>query len=558
MAALILIACTVCAAALAQDVTIAGAPPRSAPAMGAPFYSGAIIPTPKQVVYADTTLAVVDGPGGRWVCHVRFPADEGLAELMARLLHRRVGPYLAQFPTVPPAPPAATGPVLHFALAAEPLADPLSGRAGRQAQLAALRPQGYVLELGPSGAVCIGADRAGVVNGLASVLQLLYVEDDRLVLRCANVVDWPTFAVRYTAEYHLPDQEFLDFMMLYKINGFGACYPGMRWSGLTDGHRRGLSRIGAYIRRYGTANLMVQFHIGGRGGGRVLDSGNPADVQTLLSTIRQTMELAPLQHLMICYDDVTPQLQPEEARRFARPALAHGAVMEQVYRLVKELNPATVVSFCSPYYQGRRHKRWRPDNPALPDILQYMADLKAWPNRDLRLVWTGPVTESRSIVPEDIAQYRSLVGEDRQLCYWDNTWHYHQPLRNFHARYPQDFVAECADGTGYINVNGTQPIGRFFSVTAVDYYWNPEAFDATRAWRQAVTQFMGPGALPAAEAFYKLRGEDYFVFFTRDVDLAALKGVLDQLQAASLTPELPAYCLAVYADMVKQRQAGDK
>lgn len=97
-----------------------------------------------------------------------------------------------------------------------------------------------------------------------------------------------------------------------------------------------------------------------RGGVRVLDRGNPADVQTLLSTIRQTMELAPLRHLMICYDDVTPQLQPEEAKRFARPALAHGAVMEQVYRLVKELNPATVVSFCGPYYQGRRHKRWRP------------------------------------------------------------------------------------------------------------------------------------------------------------------------------------------------------
>ena len=57
-------------------------------------------------------------------------------------------------------------------------------------------------------------------------------------------------------------------MMTYKLNGFAACYPGMRWTGLSDGKRKGLRRIGEYIDAYGTMDFMVQFHIGGRGGCR--------------------------------------------------------------------------------------------------------------------------------------------------------------------------------------------------------------------------------------------------------------------------------------------------
>lgn len=535
----------------------AEAPPAVAQRMGAPFYSGGILPTPQQAEYGEGALTVVDGPGAAWRCRVRFPADEGLAELMQRLWHRRVDAYLAQFAAIPPEPGDAV-PVASFALSTEPEATELAAAEGMAEQLTALPPQGYVLRITPEGAVCIGADRAGVVSGLASFLQLLHVQEDRLVARCAQVLDWPVFQIRYASEYYLPGEEYLDFAMLQKINGFGACYPGMRWSELTDGHRKGLAAIGNYIRRYGTFALMVQFHVGGRGGERPLDCGSATDVETLLTTIRQTMELSPVQHLMICYDDVVPQLQPEESKLFERPAQAHGALMQRVYDAARAIDPATVVSFCSPYYQGRGHRRWRPENPQLPDALQYMADLKAWPNRDIRIVWTGPVTESKVIVEEDITQYKGMVGEDRQLCYWDNTWHYHQPLRNFHSRYPAGFVDNCADKTSYINVNGVRPIGRFFSVTANDYYWNPDAFDAGRSWRHAVAQFMGPQAVPVAEEFYKLRGDDYFAFFSRDVDLGALKDVLDRLKAASLTPELPDQCLAAYAEIVKGRQEQGK
>lgn len=522
--------------------------------MGAPFYSGAVLPTPRQVRYEAGALVLADGPGGAWRGRLVYPREGNVRELMERLVGRRTAPYLAQFARLAPASLRADVPVVRFAFTTAAEATGLASRYGLPDTWRSLPPQGYVLTVRPEGALCLAPDNPGLVNGLASLLQLLRVDEGRLVVSCATLTDWPTFRLRYTSEYYLANQEFLDWMMLYKLNGFAACYPGMRWSGLTEGQRPALAAIGDYVSRYGTASFLVELHIGGRGGERPVDCGDPQDVETLLNTIRETMRLARPQHVMICYDDVAPELQPQEQGRFERPALAHGAVMEVVYRAVKALDARTVVSFCSPYYQGRGHRRWREDNPRRPEALQYLADLRTWPNHDIRIVWTGPVTESKVIVPEDIADYRERVGAGRQLFYWDNTWHYHQPLRNFHARYPAGFVKDCADATAYVNINGIRPLGRFFSVTANDYYWNPEAFDSVRSRQQAVAQVMGAAAVPAAEEFYRVRGDDYYVFFSRDVDLEALRMALERLRDASLTPELPALCLAAYQEIVKGRQ----
>ena len=468
------------------------------------------------------------------------PKPAGRRNLAERLWNKRLAAYTGQFPDVAVTPADDAVPIL-FDIATGKTAD-------------ALPAQGYLLNIASDGIRCAARDERGVINGLASLLQLLHVKDGKLVARCATMKDWPTFTTRYTSEYHLPGPDFFDWMMTYKINGFAACYPGMRWTGLSDAKRKGLATIGRYVEDYGTMAFMVQFHVGGRGGCRPIDCGNEADIDRLLATIRETLTLSHAAHVMICYDDVAPELQPQEKGRWERPAQAHGDLMDRVYKAVKEQCPDTVVSFCSPHYQGRHHRRWKKTNPGLADALQYMADLKQWKNRNVRIVWTGPVTESRWIVQNDLDHYLGLIGTDRKLFYWDNTWHYHQPLRNFHAKYLPGFVDHCADRTSYVNINGTRPIGRFFSVTANDYYWNPEAFDSKRSRRHAVAQFMGPPAVAAAERLYDIRGEDYFVFFKRDVDLEKLEKAIEDLEGASLDPTLPQMCRSVFQGIVESRK----
>ena len=66
---------------------------------------------------------------------------------------------------------------------------------------------------------------------------------------------------------------------------------------------------------------------------------------------------------------------------------------------------------------------------------------------------------------------------------------------------------------------------------------------------------MGPQAVPTTEAFYDLRGEDYFVFFSRDVDLAAMEDAIKRIEETSLDPALAKYCRTVYQGIVEKRGA---
>jgi hypothetical protein len=507
--------------------------------LGAPFYSGTILPTPQQAEYGDAVVLMEKGQRLNLKMAYAGPA----APLAERLLRKRIAPFSNAADT--------PGKPVLVCLAQSDAARQWAADHNCGDVLKKLPAQGYVLAVRPDGVLCAGADNRGVVNAVASLIQLLHVKEETLLARECAIRDWPEFTTRYTAEYHLPGRDFLDWMMTYKINGFGACYPGMNWEGLTDAKRKGLKVIGEYKRAYQTLDFMAQFHAGGRRCA-ICDAGNPAHIARLLDTISETLELSGADHIMICYDDVVPVLQPMEKALFASTAEAHAHIMKKVLACVKAESPGTVVSFCPPYYQGRGHRRWRAER-LRETGLAYLADLGKYLPEEVRPVWTGPVTESRRIVPEDISSYQDWMGIDRPLFYWDNTWHYHQPLRNFHARYPENFVNYCAGRTSYINVNGTLPIGRFFAATANDYYWNPDAFEPDRAWRAAVAQFMGPAAVPVAERFYDLRGEDYFVFFTRDADLDALGAVIRKLEETSLTPGIPEYCRKVYEGMVEKR-----
>ncbi|MBN1346877.1 MAG: beta-N-acetylglucosaminidase domain-containing protein [Phycisphaerae bacterium] len=518
-------------------------------AMGQPFYSGAILPTPRRVTYSDEALVLLDGPKRVDFCEPMVEYFGPARDLLIRLLNGRLDAYRKQFGGEWRPPDKSQRLAILVTLAGDENAQYLLDAYKLGDKAKSLEPQGYLLEVGSRGVLCAGKDNQGLVNALASLLQLVHVKDGRLCVRRASIVDSPTFTTRYTGEYGFAGEEFLDWMALYKVNGFATCYPATKWQGLTDAHRQGMKTVGDYAGKYGTLDYMVQFHVGGRRN-RPVDCGSDKDVATFLATLAETIRLSRPRHIMLCYDDVLEKLQPEERGKFERPAQAHGSLVDRVYKHVQKLQPGTIVSFCPPYYQGFQHRKWRSGEELREKGLTYLKDTRTW-NPNVRLVWTGPVTESKVITMDDIDKYREAIGKDRPLFYWDNTWHYHQPLRNFHSRYPKDFVLQCADRTGYINLNGTQPIGRFFAATASDYYWNPEAFDSKRARKEAVAQFMGPPAVPVAERFYEFRGDGYMVYFSRMADLSKFEGIVRALGAVSWDAALTAVCRAGYEQVAK-------
>ncbi len=505
-------------------------------ALAPPFYAEAVLPTPTQIQLGEQllvpTLPVVTANQD-----VPRTTVEQAERLLARRLEQLFGPQVAA--TTPSDTPF---PILLERVGADHFGDAVDAERVSQA---------YQLHVSSEGARVSAASSAGLINGIATFIQLLHVHETRLHVPLASVVDAPAFTTRYVSEYFFPREEFFDWLSLYKLNGFASAYRAMRWDSISEEVMAGIERIGDYVRTYRTLRYMAQLHLGGRGG-PVMDTADREQRERLLRTIDTLIGVGEATHLMLCYDDAVPELQPAEANSFSGPAEAHIDLLEFVVDHLSATYPDVVLSFVTPYYQGTAHPRW--DDPETRRRgLAYLDAIREWQNSSVRIVWTGPLTESRRIRDRDVEGYRQLIGVHHPLFYWDNTWHFYQPVRHFNTRYPDDFQRMTADSSALLFIYGSRPIGRFFAATAGDYYWNPDDHDARNARRIAVAQFLGPDAVGAAERFWLLRGPWYFVTFRRYVPLPWLRRVLERLDAASLTDELPEYCWSVYRDIVEWR-----
>jgi hypothetical protein len=401
--------------------------------------------------------------------------------------------------------------------------------------------QGYVLEVSAKGILCRAGTELGLVNGFSTLLQLLHSSGRKVTVPNCRIADWPEFSTRYVTEYHIPGSGFLDWMARYKINGFATSYRAFKWDNPGEQTIQAMTALGTYIDEHSTISHMVQIHIGGRGGG-VLDIGDEDQITTLLETISFAVEKGKASHIMICHDDAAPVLKGREIGIFETAAHAHIYLLGRIEEYLHAGYPDVGLSFCTPYYRGFQHKSWRNATRAAAGY-EYMAVISAWHPSKTAIVWTGPNTESFRIVAADIWSYRKLVGEEKELLYWDNTWHINQPLRSFRARYPRGFADDCYDDIALVNIFATRPIGRFFSATAMDYYWNAEQFDPVRSRQAAVSRFMGPGAVSIAEEFYGYRGSSYYSSFVKRADIERLRDIFSRMRDASVNKELAGYCL---------------
>jgi hypothetical protein len=527
--------------------------------MGQPFYSGAILPTPKQVTYRNQSIDLYDGETGEMTCELEIAYEKPARELVDRLLTKRIDRYKKQFDVEWKKTENRRPIPIVFMLANDPEAKSWIDRYYLQDKAIELRPQGYILEIRPEGVVCIGKDDQGIINGTASFLQLLHVQDGKLAVREASVFDWPSFTTRYTSDYKMaPNTDFLDWLLSYKINGFACGYADyIDWRGLTDTQRDELKMIGDYIRKYRVLNYMVLIHTGGlREDVPAVDPADPEQVKKLLATTEEIMKLSEAERVMILHDDVSPPLSQEAARQFQTLGRATGDVLDKLYKRIQTVRPGTKLLFCPPPYMGRNGHWWQEGSQYNGSAIQYMVDVRKW-NPNIGIVWTGPTCESLVIVQEDIEHYKNLIGRNRTLAYWDNTWHTHQPLRNFHGSYPKNFADYC-DGMGYIHIYALRPIGRYFSVTAGDYYWNADQFDDQRAWRHAAAQLMGPPAVPVVERFYKFRGEThcyyYAEYLAKNLDPKEFGEIVSELENVSWSPKIPENFRKVYTEALEYKK----
>ncbi|MFB3879858.1 MAG: glycoside hydrolase family 20 zincin-like fold domain-containing protein [Armatimonadota bacterium] len=170
-------------------------------------------PIPQEITSRDDALslsqAVIAVPAGA------RDADIAPARLLADMLADDFGIVV---PVIAGDPPVGRTPI-HITIAGRRGAGRTPGRLPHQ-------PEGYLLRVSADGATLVGRDSRGAQHGVATLLQLAQRRGSEVVLRGAEIRDWPHKPVRMVHLY-LPGAEHLgyarrylrDFLVRYKFNG---------------------------------------------------------------------------------------------------------------------------------------------------------------------------------------------------------------------------------------------------------------------------------------------------------------------------------------------------
>ncbi|MEA3402002.1 MAG: beta-N-acetylglucosaminidase domain-containing protein [Armatimonadota bacterium] len=468
-----------------------------------PYYTGRILPRPRQVSYG-RTVPIWDARRREPTLSLRLGDDPcGGAQLGAELLDFRLNASSRHPRFTDASGPEPTDVIVDLGL----LDDAHVQRSARLmgVELPDLPPQGHVVRMRDSGdsvrVLAAGADDMGCAFAAASIMQMIGFEDERLVLRTFEMVDWPELRWRISSDYGPVSERFLRRMVSWKMSMYGIQHRAW-WrlvgpeGGPAYGRERGweepLRVMREFAERTGAIDYMMVMHIYTSSGrppertGPVFDIASEEDVSDLIDRLRWVYERG-VHTFMIGVDDYVSvqdgqyQFKTEaEAERFDSVGQSHGYLMRRLWEALSPDCPELRLSIVAgPYSLAhlQRHVTEEAGRRYLNDMAEAMPD-------EVAVVWTGPQITSPTITPADWRAYQALVP-GQPLYLWDNMQS-GRPVPLYDVRYYRGMLDDCAWSLLYQNSHfvgwpNTIPA----AMSANDYMWNPSGYQAEQVHRLA-------------------------------------------------------------------------
>ncbi len=486
------------------------------------FYIGEVVPMPKQARYFDEYIPLASAGGQAEATVVIDASAPKQINLAAAELSAQVGLRLGRKNLTFVLPVATALPAHGNIIAVGLVRSAVVSRAAKAAGLSVpgdLKPEGYWLAAANRSGrwivVVAGADPLGAYYGAQSLLQLTTARDGAVVLRRAEILDWPDFRIRaHQFDGGFPDPQTarraLKWAAKFKLNqlGFGQAYDRpMQWRELTDQQKQSTEYI---CRRAAAAGVVracfyphphrskPEFNI------RISD---PADMDALVNICSFALERG-AGGIMLRSDDIWP-LAEEDQKRFGDHAAAHIYLVNQLYKRLRARWPNMVFMFCPPHYTNATIRGRKGG-------VDYIKRLGKSIPRDVLVIWTGPVTRSLEIKPADVDFIVDLLGRGPLL--WDNTVYAHRSrygydprhphyfLDTFATKYPADFYRRVP-GVTY-NWNMSNKLALVAGIQTADCTWNLGAYDPEKSFRRAAAMVFGPAAvdrlIALRDAYYQI------------------------------------------------------
>ncbi|NOY80162.1 MAG: hypothetical protein GXP31_04060 [Kiritimatiellaeota bacterium] len=407
-----------------------------------------------------------------------------------------------------------------------------------------LQPQGYVIRCRGNTILAGGVDHRGAFYAAMTLVQSIGAPDGKLLLRCADLDDWPVWQRWYQSVYSIPDERGLLWLAVHKVRGI-ALQQREEWRNIRpDGKPQWAGRkwknwahvmrvYKDFKDRYDLLDYQLALHIyaSGKRTLPMLDITNEKHIAQLIEACAFAAGQG-FDHIMVCADDWTPLTNgryvcpyPAERKRFHDSVgRAHGTLMRRLHDALKARFPDLDLAFVPAPYSIYSH-----GVPDKPSHQRYLRDLAAELPDDVYIVWTGPNIRSRKVTRQDFLLWESLVNNHRSYL-WDNSAG-PAPISRWDTTFYDGFDA---DSQGVIFING-DPFGKSyrlsFGIATSDYLWDPKAYDPAASFRDAVEKMYGPGTAGPAERFMA----DYAELTGEAPEREKALKLLDELDALSKT-----------------------
>jgi hypothetical protein len=487
-----------------------------------PYYTGRIFPTPQSAAYRDQYL-----PLNRTAIVVGKEVEN--APVLAKLLTDRISRYGGSAEVVAsPSPPHET----IISLGETATAARVSGlpKVPEPEQAYLIHPA--TLD-GKNVVILKGRDRLGLVWAIGSFNQLVHRQEGKTVARAAEVSDFPaipnrgylhgnvdclggSFGIAHsvlynvTFKFNMPIYKHL--CMHYKAADDAWKHPE-KWPETNQAQIRQLKEQ--------MTPLGIDW-IGGlhpiKGPRATMLSGSDDDINCLLHYARAVAAAGGRFYLQ--FDDYRFPINPKDLERFGSARETDLHILNTLMEKLGSEHPGARMVFCPPFYWGPDGKHEYPE-----DRDAYLSALGQRLSPKVDVQWTGPRVKSPKVTKDHVKWITERLR--RKPFYWQNTvivshaYNTHlvtDPLKDWDAWYYDGFMADM----GLYTFNGDFPGHATLNALIGAYLWNPRAYVAEEAVREAAAKLCGPESWDALVEVNRCLSyfDPYFTWYYTRIDNA--------------------------------------
>jgi len=510
-----------------------------------PYYTGKILPTPQQVKYSDSKVAIDN---------TAIVLGKGLScdDPRIKILYDRIVRYGGKCSFVSEAE-AGKYPLV-FAIGDTALTGDLQAPAKRE---------GYAFKQVKPGIMAVKYfDKLALTWAMTSLAQLVDIKS----FLPADVADYPQVARRGGSIPRIFDRqtnwsdytsaELVNMAIYPKFNEFVFPYYMLIPNRGKDSYWRNprpqkyldqLEKIGKLLNPLGIEWYAGFIAFAKRNSPQqqewMLDSKSDRDFQILYELSCKIADAGG--NIFFYWEDHRKPIGKADKKNFGSAREADIFLINRLYKALRKKYPKLKFQFAGPFYHG---PEGAPSPFADENRDDYFKGIGERFPKDIDICWTGPRVASTRVTREHMQWITGLIK--RKPAFWQNSADFGRRPRVFYMGdklnawktfYYDGFYDDIT--TYYLNYS--QPC---LSHPCADFLWNPQAYDAANSRDEVISRYVGKENLPLVMTMNKAMNE--FNRYEFRVSPAAVRNLLHLKKNCQIAVE-------AYKEILRKRPAAE-